>query len=158
MGQHPNSNRGSATVNFALGTVENNCEDSSDFILFHGTLMLIAWMILAPLGIYYVRYPYNNPIPPCVARCPAQNVSLLISTPVKHFNRNICCTCCVHSFLIWWAQLSILMPPHSLCFYPMTVFQQHPLRYRKGENVEWAGREWYEMHEVRSSGCGSCCR
>ena len=55
VGQHPSANRGSSTVNFALGSVENNCDDSSDFILFHGTLMLIAWMILAPLGIYYVR-------------------------------------------------------------------------------------------------------
>lgn len=55
VGQHPSANRGSSTINFALGTVENNCDDSSDFILLHGTLMLIAWMIVAPFGIYYVR-------------------------------------------------------------------------------------------------------
>ncbi|CAN0421524.1 unnamed protein product [Ectocarpus sp. 12 AP-2014] len=55
IGQHPNGNRGAATVNFATGNVEAECDDD-DFVLLHGALMLVAWMVLAPLGIYYVRY------------------------------------------------------------------------------------------------------
>ncbi|CAM9558139.1 unnamed protein product [Pylaiella littoralis] len=55
IGQHPNANRGAATVNFATGNVEVSCDDN-DFLLVHGSLMLVAWMVLAPMGIYYVRY------------------------------------------------------------------------------------------------------
>lgn len=55
IGQHPNGNRGAATVNFATGNVEAECDDN-DFVLLHGALMLVAWMVLAPMGIYYVRY------------------------------------------------------------------------------------------------------
>lgn len=54
IGQHPNANRGAATVNFATGTVETVCTDN-EFITLHGALMLIAWMVLAPVGIYYAR-------------------------------------------------------------------------------------------------------
>lgn len=54
IGQHPNANRGAAAVNFATGTVETVCSDN-EFITLHGALMLIAWMILAPFGIYYAR-------------------------------------------------------------------------------------------------------
>lgn len=54
IGQHPNANRGAATVNFATGNVENECADN-EFITLHGALMLIAWMLLAPAGIYYAR-------------------------------------------------------------------------------------------------------
>ena len=54
MGQHPNANRGAATVNFVTGDVETECDDN-DFVSLHGALMLIAWLILAPVGIYYIR-------------------------------------------------------------------------------------------------------
>lgn len=54
IGQHPNANRGAATINFATGTVETVCTDN-EFITLHGALMLIAWMVLAPVGIYYAR-------------------------------------------------------------------------------------------------------
>eukprot|EP00904_Undaria_pinnatifida_P011028 jgi/Undpi1/7055/HiC_scaffold_21.g09529.m1 len=74
VGQHPNANRGSSSINFATGNAEAHCEDDENFESLHGALMLIAWMILAPFGIYYIRY-------------------------------------------------------------------------RKGEEVNWAGRQWYEMHE-----------
>ncbi|CAN0025142.1 unnamed protein product, partial [Ectocarpus sp. 6 AP-2014] len=55
VGQHPNANRGASTVNFATGDVDNEC-DENNFVSIHGALMLIAWMVLAPWGIYYVRY------------------------------------------------------------------------------------------------------
>lgn len=56
VGQHPNSNRGASTVNFATGDAESECDDDHDeFVSLHGALMLIAWMALAPLGIYFVR-------------------------------------------------------------------------------------------------------
>lgn len=54
VGQHPNANRGAATVNFVTGDVETECDDN-DFVSLHGALMLIAWLILAPVGIYYIR-------------------------------------------------------------------------------------------------------
>lgn len=55
VGQHPNANRGSATVNFATGETEVECDDQKHFVSLHGALMLIAWMLCAPIGIYYVR-------------------------------------------------------------------------------------------------------
>eukprot|EP00904_Undaria_pinnatifida_P011031 jgi/Undpi1/7058/HiC_scaffold_21.g09532.m1 len=74
VGQHPNANRGASIINFSTGNADAHCEDGEDFESLHGALMLIAWMILAPVGIYYIRY-------------------------------------------------------------------------RKGEEVNWAGRQWYEMHK-----------
>ena len=55
VGQHPNANRGSSSINFATGNAEAYCEDDENFESLHGALMLIAWMILAPFGIYYIR-------------------------------------------------------------------------------------------------------
>eukprot|EP00903_Cladosiphon_okamuranus_P015565 g14370.t1 len=55
IGQHPNTNRGAASVNFDTGATEVVCEDN-EFITLHGALMLIAWILLAPCGIYYARY------------------------------------------------------------------------------------------------------
>lgn len=55
LGQHPNTNRGAAEVNFVTAEAEGSCADSS-FTSLHGALMLIAWMFFAPIGIYYVRY------------------------------------------------------------------------------------------------------
>ncbi|CAM9703751.1 unnamed protein product, partial [Ectocarpus sp. 12 AP-2014] len=66
--------RGSATLNFATGDVETYCDGETNFVSLHGALMLVAWMLIAPWGIYYARY-------------------------------------------------------------------------RKGDAIKWAGREWYEMHE-----------
>ncbi|CBJ27734.1 peroxidase [Ectocarpus siliculosus] len=74
VGQHPNTNRGAATINFVTGDVDTQCDGETNFVSLHGALMLIAWMLIAPWGIYYARY-------------------------------------------------------------------------RKGDAIKWAGREWYEMHE-----------
>lgn len=54
VGQHPNANRGASTINFATGEVDNLCVENN-FVSLHGALMLIAWMVLAPWGIYFVR-------------------------------------------------------------------------------------------------------
>ncbi|CAM9152625.1 unnamed protein product [Ectocarpus sp. 12 AP-2014] len=54
LGQHPTSSRGASKINFATGDTEIEC-DENNFVSLHGALMLIAWMILAPWGIYYVR-------------------------------------------------------------------------------------------------------
>ncbi|CAB1101232.1 unnamed protein product [Ectocarpus sp. CCAP 1310/34] len=74
VGQHPNTNRGAATINFVTGDVDTHCDGETNFVSLHGALMLIAWMLIAPWGIYYARY-------------------------------------------------------------------------RKGDAIKWAGRQWYEMHE-----------
>lgn len=54
LGQHPTSSRGASTINFATGDVDIEC-DENNFVSLHGALMLIAWMVLAPWGIYYAR-------------------------------------------------------------------------------------------------------
>ena len=56
VGQHPNGNRGASSVNFATGGAEGKCNDDDNFESLHGALMLIAWMFLAPAGIYYIRW------------------------------------------------------------------------------------------------------
>lgn len=56
LGQHPNSQRGSAEVNFVDGTVVIECDESSDYYAFHGALLLMAWMLVAPYGLYQARY------------------------------------------------------------------------------------------------------
>ena len=55
VGQHPNTHRGAATVNFVTGDVETQCDGDTNFVSLHGALMLIAWMLIAPFGIYYGR-------------------------------------------------------------------------------------------------------
>lgn len=55
IGQHANANRGSASVNFATGDSVTDCQDRTSFASLHGALMLIAWMLLAPVGIYFIR-------------------------------------------------------------------------------------------------------
>ncbi|CAM9319898.1 unnamed protein product [Pylaiella littoralis] len=62
--QHASANRGAATVSFSTGNVEVECE-GNDFLIVHGSLMLVAWMVLAPLGIYYVRYRKGESIRLC---------------------------------------------------------------------------------------------
>lgn len=61
IGQHSNADRGAAKVNFATGDSENQCAES-DFVPLHGALMLIAWMIIAPIGIYYIRYYFPQTV------------------------------------------------------------------------------------------------
>ncbi|CAM9394854.1 unnamed protein product, partial [Laminaria digitata] len=57
VGQHPSGNRGASTVNFATGDSEVECErGKSQFVSLHGALMLVAWLTLAPAGIYYIRF------------------------------------------------------------------------------------------------------
>lgn len=53
--QHPNSQRGSAEVNFVDGTVAATCDDAHDYFALHGALLLVAWMVIAPYGIYQAR-------------------------------------------------------------------------------------------------------
>jgi len=53
--QHPSSNRGASTVNFATGEAESADECHENFAKLHGAFMLFAWMVLVPWGIYYVR-------------------------------------------------------------------------------------------------------
>lgn len=55
LGQHPNTNRGAAKVNFVTAEAAGSCAETN-FTSLHGALMLIAWMLLAPIGIYYARY------------------------------------------------------------------------------------------------------
>lgn len=81
VGQHPNSNRGASTVNFATGAVEISCENSRRFASLHGALMLIAWMFVAPAGIYYIRcargtllvYSLAWPLAPSLSPPPLDN-------------------------------------------------------------------------------------
>lgn len=65
VGQHPNGNRGASTVNFATGAAEPKCEDKRRFASLHGALMLVAWMFVAPAGIYYIRCA-NGKVPFCL--------------------------------------------------------------------------------------------
>lgn len=55
IGQHANANRGSGSVNFATGDSEAGCDSDTDFASLHGALMLIAWLLVAPVGIYFIR-------------------------------------------------------------------------------------------------------
>ncbi|CAM9782649.1 unnamed protein product, partial [Ectocarpus sp. 12 AP-2014] len=57
IGKHPNSQRGAAQVNFQDGSVaDEQCSDSGEYYSLHGALLLVAWMIIAPYGIYQARY------------------------------------------------------------------------------------------------------
>lgn len=53
--QHPNTKRGDALLNFQDGTVTQNCDSSTEYYALHGALLLVAWMIIAPYGIYQAR-------------------------------------------------------------------------------------------------------
>ncbi|CBN76582.1 peroxinectin precursor [Ectocarpus siliculosus] len=56
IGKHPNSQRGAAQVNFQDGSVaDEQCSDSAEYYSLHGALLLVAWMIIAPYGIYQAR-------------------------------------------------------------------------------------------------------
>lgn len=54
--QHRTSQRGSAMVNLGTGDVRDYCDNSNDFYALHGALILLAWMIVAPYGLYQARY------------------------------------------------------------------------------------------------------
>ena len=49
------SQRGSVQLNFTDGTLTSVCEASSDYYALHGALLLVAWLIVAPYGIYQAR-------------------------------------------------------------------------------------------------------
>lgn len=53
--KHSSDDRGAFTVNFATGDVEYICS-VNDFISLHGLAMLFAWIVVAPVGIFYARY------------------------------------------------------------------------------------------------------
>ncbi|CAM9823746.1 unnamed protein product, partial [Discosporangium mesarthrocarpum] len=57
LGQHPNSQRLAAQVNLAQGEGSILCEEEGElYFAVHGTLLLVAWMILVPIGLYFARY------------------------------------------------------------------------------------------------------
>ena len=60
--QHPNANRGASTLNFLTGDVDIDYDCNENFATLHGALMLVAWMVLAPWGIYYARcgFPFRD--------------------------------------------------------------------------------------------------
>lgn len=56
IGKHANSRRGSAQVNFQDGSViGEECSDAGEYYALHGALLLLAWMVIAPYGIYQAR-------------------------------------------------------------------------------------------------------
>lgn len=56
IGKHANSRRGSAQVNFQDGSViGEECNDAAEYYALHGALLLLAWMVIAPYGIYQAR-------------------------------------------------------------------------------------------------------
>ncbi|CAM9198778.1 unnamed protein product [Choristocarpus tenellus] len=62
IGQHPNSQRLIASLNFATGEARLSCDDDTEYYALHGALLLIAWLILVPLGFYFVRYRKGSEI------------------------------------------------------------------------------------------------
>eukprot|EP00903_Cladosiphon_okamuranus_P012613 g11801.t1 len=57
IGKHANSQRGSAQVNFQSGSViGETCSNPAEYYALHGALLLLAWMLIAPYGIYQARY------------------------------------------------------------------------------------------------------
>lgn len=56
IGKHANSQRGAAQVNFQDGSViGEECSDPAEYYALHGALLLLAWMVIAPYGIYQAR-------------------------------------------------------------------------------------------------------
>lgn len=56
IGKHPNSQRGAVQVNFEDGSVtDEDCSDAEEYYALHGALLLVAWMVIAPYGIYQAR-------------------------------------------------------------------------------------------------------
>ena len=55
IGQHPNSQRGNAIVNFVLVEVYPSCDNSREYYALHGALLLFVWLVVAPYGIYQAR-------------------------------------------------------------------------------------------------------
>lgn len=43
------------SLTFLFGWSGQVCDDDHDFYLLHGALLLFAWMVVAPLGIFYAR-------------------------------------------------------------------------------------------------------
>ncbi len=56
VGKHPNSQRGAAQINFQDGSaVGDECSEKTEYYALHGAFLLVAWMIVAPYGIYQAR-------------------------------------------------------------------------------------------------------
>ena len=56
LGKHPNSQRGAVQINFQDGSVlGEECSEAEDYYALHGALLLVAWMVVAPFGIYQAR-------------------------------------------------------------------------------------------------------
>ena len=63
IGMHLETQRGSTQLNFANGTMTSICGGPmtsicggpSDYYALHGTLLLVAWLVVAPYGIYQAR-------------------------------------------------------------------------------------------------------
>lgn len=56
IGIHTNDQRGSVMLDFANGTVTSICDNgSSEYYALHGALLLVAWLIVAPYGLYHAR-------------------------------------------------------------------------------------------------------
>lgn len=55
IGIHSKNQRGSVLLNFADGTLTPICSGSSDYYALHGALLLFAWLVVAPYGIYQAR-------------------------------------------------------------------------------------------------------
>lgn len=70
IGQHRNSERGASKVNLRSGDYFDSCDNSNDFYALHGALLLVAWLMVAPYGLYQARY--------CAAQC--WTVPVLYST------------------------------------------------------------------------------
>lgn len=56
IGQHPNTQRGASNVDWNTGEFDGECDDSHEFYALHGALILLAWMVVAPYGLYQARY------------------------------------------------------------------------------------------------------
>lgn len=56
IGIHTKDQRGSVMLDFANGTVTSICGNgSSEYYALHGALLLVAWLIVAPYGLYQAR-------------------------------------------------------------------------------------------------------
>lgn len=55
IGKHTTSQRGSVLVNFKDGTLTSTCDGTNDYYALHGALLLVAWLLFAPYGLYQAR-------------------------------------------------------------------------------------------------------
>lgn len=55
IGKHAFNERGGIKLNFANGTMISPCDGPNDYYALHGALLLLAWLVVAPYGIYQAR-------------------------------------------------------------------------------------------------------